>query len=187
MLLWSNNTKYTTSSVVDTLRSKWYLNSRRFVKKNCGKPTSVHPTNSNSLFIARLSEGLDMAMEGNSAAKKWLQLNSFNIWYQGKKNNFGQFFCIQPQVGGNPVFGNKTLRQLLNKNDETHLGSKLVLMIQKSRLLQATEIQFLQNKRQPEHTCILTNLMLSLKNTQPAGYMFAGNRMMFLETDDSVV
>ena len=65
-----------------------------------------------------------------------------------------------------------------------HLGTKLdCLFFQSSRLLQATEIQLLQNQCEQERTPILTNLMLALENPRLAGYMLTGNRSMFLETD----
>ena len=66
-----------------------------------------------------------------------------------------------------------------------HLGTKTkdYLFFQSSRLLQATEIQILQNQCEQERTQILTNLMLVLENPRLAGYMLTGNRSMFLETD----
>ena len=65
-----------------------------------------------------------------------------------------------------------------------HLGTKTdYLFFQSSRLLQATEIQFLKNQCEQERTQILTNLMLALENPRLAGYALTGNRSMFLETD----
>ena len=68
-----------------------------------------------------------------------------------------------------------------------HLGTKIdYLFFQSCRLLQATEIQLLQNQCEQERAQILTNLMLALENPRLAGYMLTGNRSMFLETDGSL-
>ena len=70
---------------------------------------------------------------------------------------------------------------------EMHMGTKLeYLIFQSSRLLQASEIQLLKNQCEQERTQILTILMLSLENSRLAGYMFTGNRSMFLETYGSL-
>ena len=75
----------------------------------------------------------------------------------------------------------------LNIDYEMHLGTKIdYLFFQSSRLLQATEIQLLQNQCEQKHIQILTNLLLALENPRLAGYMPTGNRSMFLETDGSV-
>ena len=67
-----------------------------------------------------------------------------------------------------------------------HLGTKIdYLFFQSSRLLQATEIQLLQNQFEQESSQFLTNFMLALENPRLAGYMLT-NRSMFLETDGSV-
>ena len=67
-------------------------------------------------------------------------------------------------------------------DSEMHIGTKLdYLFFQSSRLLQASEIQLLKNQCEQERTQILTNLMLSLENPRPAGYMLTGNRPIFLE------
>ena len=68
-----------------------------------------------------------------------------------------------------------------------HLGTKIdYLFFQSPKLLQATEIQLLQNQCEQERTQILTNLMLALENSRLASYMLTGNRSMFLETDGSL-
>ena len=75
----------------------------------------------------------------------------------------------------------------LNMDYEMHLGMKIdYLFFQNSRLLQATEIQLLQNQCEQERTQILTNLMLALENPRLAGYMLTGNRSMFLEANGSL-
>ena len=75
----------------------------------------------------------------------------------------------------------------LNMDYEMHMGTQLdYLCFQSSQLLQASEIQLLKNQCEQERTQILTILMLSLENPRLAGYMLAGNRSMFLETDGSL-
>ena len=44
----------------------------------------------------------------------------------------------------------------------------------------------MKNQCKQERTQMLTFLMLSLENPRLAGYMLTGNRLMFLETDDSL-
>ena len=75
----------------------------------------------------------------------------------------------------------------LNMDYGMHMGTKLdYLFFQSSRLLQASEIQLWKNQCEQERLQIVTILMLSLENPRLAGYMFTGNRSMFLETDDSL-
>ena len=70
---------------------------------------------------------------------------------------------------------------------EKHLGTKIdYLFFQSSRLLQATEIQLLQNQCEQERTQILIYLMLAPENPRLASYMLTGKRSMFLETDGSL-
>ena len=53
---------------------------------------------------------------------------------------------------------------------EMHLETKIdYLFFQKSRLLQAREIQLLQNQFEQERTKILINLVLALENPRLAG------------------
>ena len=75
----------------------------------------------------------------------------------------------------------------LNMDHEMHMGTKFdYLFFQRSRLLQASEIQLLKNECDQERTQILTILMLSLQNPRLAWYMLTENRSMFLETDGSL-
>ena len=68
-----------------------------------------------------------------------------------------------------------------------HRRTKIVyLFFQSSRLLEATEIQLLQNQFEQKRTQVLTYLMLALENPRLAGYTLTGNWSMFLETDRSV-
>ena len=70
---------------------------------------------------------------------------------------------------------------------EIHLGTKIdYVVFQSSRLLQATELQLLQNQYEQERTESLINLMLARENPWVDGYLLRGNRSMFLETDGSL-
>ena len=137
--------------------------------------------------MAPLSEGFDMntgrifGREKNGATKilQYLGLKA--------KNGFGQLHAHNPQLEGTQLQRADDPNSYLNVDYEMHSGTKIdYLFFQSSRLLQATEIQLLQNQCEQERTQILTNLMLTLENPRLAGYMLTGNRSMFLETDGSL-
>ena len=103
------------------------------------------------------------------------------------KNDFGQLYAHNPQLEGTQLQKADDPNSYLNMDYEMHLGTKIdYLFFQSLRLLQATEIQLLQNQCEQERTQILTNLTLALENPRLAGYMLTGNRSMFLETDGSL-
>ena len=96
-------------------------------------------------------------------------------------------YAHNPQLEGTQLQRADDPNSYLNMDYEMHLGTKIdYLFFQSSRLLQATEIQLLQNQCEQERTQILTNLMLALEKPRLAGYMLTGNRSMFLETDGSL-
>ena len=179
-------TKYYVISGVDS-SSKFVFEVKNNPQKHCGKPTPIYPTNYDSLYMDRLSEGFDMDTGRNldrerNGATKILQ-------YLGpkEKGDFGQLYAHNPQLEGTQRVQTADPDNYLNIDYEMHLGTKIdYLFFQSSRLLQATEIQLLQNQCEQERTQILTNLMLALENPRLAGYMLIGNRSMFLETDGSV-
>ena len=135
----------------------------------------------------RLSEGFDMDTGTNlgrdqNGATKILQ-------YLGpkEKSDFGQLSAHNPKLEGRQKLQTADPDNYLNIDYEMHLGTKIdYLYFQSSRLLQATEMQLLQNQCEQERTQILTNLVLAPENPCVAGYMLTGNRSMFLETDGSV-
>ena len=103
------------------------------------------------------------------------------------KNDFGQIYAHNPQLEGTQLQQADNRNSYLNMDYEMHLGTKVdYLFFQSSRLLQATEMQLLQNQCEQQRTQILTNLMLTLGNPGLAGYMLAGNRSVFLETNGSL-
>ena len=64
----------------------------------------------------------------------------------------------------------------MNMNYEMHLGTKIdYLFFRSSRLLQAPDIELLQNQCEQERTQILTNLMLTGENCRFAGFILTGN------------
>ena len=115
------------------------------------------------------------------------QPRSYNTWGQMKKATSVNFFAQNPKLEGTQKLQTADPDNYLNIDYEMHLGTKIdYLFFQSSRLLQATEIQLLQNQCEQGRTQFLTNLMLALQNPRLAGYMLTGNRSMFLETDGSV-
>ena len=152
--------------------SKFVFEVKNNPQKNCGKPTPIYPTNYDSLYMARLCEGFDMetgrnlGREGNGAAKIPQYLGPL------EKNDFGQLYAHNPQLEGTQLQQADIPDSYLNMDYELHLGTTIdYLFFQSSRLLQATEIQLLQNQCEQERTQILTNLMLDLKSPRLAGYM----------------
>ena len=148
---------------------------------------SIYPTNYDSLYMDRLSEGFDMDTGRNlggdqNGATKILQ----NLGPK-EKGDFGQLYAHNPKLEETKKVRTADPDNYLNIDYEMHLRTKLYyLFFQSSRLLQATEKRLLQNQCEQERTQILTNLMLALENPRLAGYMLNGNRSMFLETDGSV-
>ena len=166
--------------------SKFVFEVKNNPQKHCGKPTPIYPTNYKSLYMARLSEGLDMNTGRNLGREK--NGATIILQYLGPraKNDFGQLYAQNPQLEGTQLQADDA-NSYLNKDYEMHLGTKIdYLFFQSSRLLQATEVQLLQNQCEQEPTQILTNLMLALESPRLAGYMLTGNRSMFLETDGSL-
>ena len=155
-------------------------------QKHCGKPTSIYATNYESLYVDRLSECFDMdtgrnlGPDQNGATKI--------LYYLGPKEEgyFGQLWSHNPKLEGTQKLQTADFENYLIIDYEMHLGAKIDnLFFQSSRLLQATEIQLLQNQCEQERTQILTNLMLSLENPRLAAYKRTGDRSRFLETDGS--
>ena len=138
-------------------------------------------------FLDRLSDGFDMDTGRNlgrdqKGASKILK-------YLGPKEegDFGQLYAHNPKLEGTQKLQTADPDNYLNIDYEMHLGTKIdYLFFQSSRLLQATEIQFLLSQCERERTEILTYLMLAPENPRLAGYMLTSNRSMFLETDGSV-
>ena len=145
--------------------SKFVFEVKNNPQNNCGKPTSIYPTNYESIYMGRLSEGFDMDTGRNlgrdqNGATKILQ-------YLGpkEKGDFGQIYAHNPKLEGTQQLQAADPDNYLIIDYEMHLGTKIdYLFFQSSRLLQATEKQLLQNQCEQERTQVLTNLMLALEN-----------------------
>ena len=172
--------KYYVISGTDS-SSKFVFEVKNNPQKHCGKPTSNYPTNYDSLYMDRLSEGFDMDTGRNLGRDRNGATKILQYLVPKEKGDFGQLYAPNPQLEGTQRSQTTDPDNYLNIDYEMHLGTKIY-----SRLLQATEIQLLQNQCEQERTQILTNLMLALENPRLAGYMLTGNRSMFLETDGSV-
>ena len=156
-------------------------------QKHCGKPTSIYPTNYDSLYMDRLSEGFDMDSGRNLGRDQNGTTKILQYLGPKEKGDFGQLYAHNPKLEGTEKVQTTDPDNYLNIDYEMHLGKKIDnSFFQSSTLLQATEIQLLQNQCEQERTQNLTNLTLALENLRLAGYMLIGNRSMFLETDGSV-
>ena len=158
--------------------SKFVFEVQNNPQKHCGKLTSIYPTNYDSVYLDRLSEGFDMdtgknlGHDQNGATKllQWLGLK--------QKGDFGQLYAHNPQLEGKQISQTVHPDNYLNIDYEIHLGTKIdYLFFQSSRLLQATEILLLQNQCEQERTQIFTKLMLALENSRLAGYMLTVTRL----------
>ena len=180
------DTKYYVISGKDST-SKIVFEVKNNPQKHCGKPPPIYPTNYDSLFMARFSEGFDIDSGRNLGLEKNGATKILQYLGPRAKKDFGQLYAHNPQLDGTQLQQADDPNSYLNMDYEMHLGTKIdYLFFQSSRLLQATEIQLLQNQCEQERTQILTNLMLALENPRLAGYMLTGNGSMFLETDGIV-
>ena len=115
--------------------------------------------------MARLSEGFDVETGRNLGREKNGATKILQYLGPREKNDFGQLYAPNPQLEGTQFKQEEKPASYLNMDYEMHLGTKIgYLFFQSSRLLQATEIQLLQNQSEQDRTQILTNLMLALEN-----------------------
>ena len=180
------DTKYYVISGKDST-SKFVFEVKNNPQKQFGKSTPICPTNYDSLYMARLSEGFDMDNGRNLRREKIGATKILQYLGPRAKNDFGQVYAYNLQLEGTQLQKAGDPNIYLNMDYEMHLGTKTdYLFLQSSRLLQATEIQLLQNQCEQERTQILTNLMLALENPRLASYMLTAIRSIFLETDGSL-
>ena len=167
--------------------SKFVIEVENNPQKHCGKPTSIYPTNNESLYMDRLSEGFDMDTGRNLGRDQNGSAKILQYLGPKEKGDFGQLYAHNPKLEGTQRVQTVDPDNYLNIDYEMHLGTKMdYQFFQSSRLLQATEIQLLQNPCEQERKEILTNLLLAVENPRLAGYMLTKNRSMLLETDGSV-
>ena len=60
--------------------SKFVFEVKNNPQKHCGKPTPIYPTNYDSLYMARLSEGFDMGTGKILVARRMVRLKYFKTW-----------------------------------------------------------------------------------------------------------
>ena len=141
--------------------SKFVFEVNNNPQKHCGKPIPIYPTNYDLLYMARLNEGFDMETGRNLGREKNGATKILQYLGPRGKNDFGQLYAHNPQLEGTQFRQEEKPDSYLNVDNKMHLGTKIDnLFFQSSRLLQATEIQNLQNQCEQERTQIFTNLML---------------------------
>ena len=146
--------------------SKFVFEVKNNPQKHCGKPTSIYPTNYESLYMDRLREGFDMDTGRNLGRDQNGATKILHYLRPKEKGDFGQLYAHNPKLEGTEKVQTADPDIYLNIDYEMHLGTKIdYLFFQCSRLLEATEIQLLQKQCEQERTQILTNLsMLALEN-----------------------
>ena len=160
---WLAKTGNTTSLVEKTLTSKFVFEVKNNPQKHCRKPTPIYPTRYDSLYIARPREGFDMETGRNLGRDKNGATKILQYLGPREKNVFGQRYAHNPQLEGTQFRPEEKPASYSNMDYEMHLGTKIdYRFFRSSRLLQATELQLLQNQCEQERTQILTNLMLAL-------------------------
>ena len=149
----------------------------------CNKLVQVHSTNNDSLYVVIDFGGFDLASGkrlGFSGGTRHLQ------YYQASVSSGGRLF-VHKRESRHTDDPNPGTPHQLNLDFELHQGIKLYyLFCERSRMLEGSEIQLLENPCEQERTQITTNLTLLMKNSRLAGYMLTGYRSMFLSTDGSL-
>ena len=93
------DTKYYVISGKDST-SKFVFEVKNNPQKHCGKPTPIYPTNYDSLYMARLSEGFDMNTGRNLGREKNGATKILQYLGPEAKNDFGQLYVHNPQLEG---------------------------------------------------------------------------------------
>ena len=93
------DTKYYVISGKDST-SKFVFEVKNNPQKHCGKPTPIYPTNYDSLYMARLSEGFDMNAGRNLGREKNGATKILQYLGPKAKNDFGQLYAHNPQLEG---------------------------------------------------------------------------------------
>ena len=69
-------------------------------QKHCRKPTSIYPTNYDSLYMNRLSRGFDMDTWRNLGRDQNGATKVLQFLGPKEKSDFGQFYAHNPQLEG---------------------------------------------------------------------------------------
>ena len=88
-------------------------------------PTSIYPTNYDSLSMDRLSEGFDMETRRNLGGNRNGAIKILR--YSGPKEtgNFGQLYAHKPHLEGTQKSQTTDPNHYLNIDYEMHLGTKI--------------------------------------------------------------
>ena len=123
-------------------------------QKQRGKPTDIHHTNYDSVFVAIISGGFDLRSGRNLRKERNGATQLLQCIAPTENNGFAQLYAYDPKHTSH-----KTSEEdmFLKMDYEMHMGTKLdYLFFQKTQLLQASEIQLLKNQcEQNEHKFLL--------------------------------
>ena len=89
--------KYYVSSGSDST-SKFVFEVKNNSQKDCGKPTLIYPTNYDSLYMARISEGCDMDSGRNLGREKNGATKILQFLGPKQKSDFGQLYPHNPKL-----------------------------------------------------------------------------------------
>ena len=152
--------------------------------KKTGKPTDIYPTKYDSLYVAKNSGGFDLRSGRNLGNELNGATQLLQYIVPTDNNEFALLYAYDPKHTSQKTSDED---MYLKMDYEMHMGAKLdYLFFESCRLLQASELQLLENQCEQERPQVHTILTLSLENPCLAGYMLTGNRSMFLETDGSL-
>ena len=139
--------------------SKFVFEVKNKPQKHFGKPTSIYPANYHSLYMDRSSEDFDMDTGRNLGREQNGASKTLQHFRPKAKGDCGQLDAHNPKLEATQKSQTADPDNYLNIDYEMHLGTKIdYLFFQRSRLLQTTEIELLQNQCEQERTQILTNL-----------------------------
>ena len=116
-------------------------------QKHCGKPTDIYPTNFDSLYVAIITGGFDLRSGRNLGRERNGATQLFKYIPTTENNGFARHYAYDPK---NTSHKTSDEDMYLNMDYEMHMGTKLHLFFQSSRLLQASKIQLLQNQCEQE-------------------------------------
>ena len=112
-------------------------------QKYCGERTDFYPTNYDSFYVAIISGGFDLRSGRNLGKKRNGATQILQYIPPTENNGFAQLYVFDPK---HPSRKTSDEDFYLNMDYEMHMRTKLdYLFIQRSRLLQASEIQLLKN------------------------------------------
>ena len=93
------DTKYYVISGKDST-SKFVFEVKNNPPKHCGKPTPIYPTNYDSLYMARISEGFDMDTGRNLGRERNGATKVLQYLGPREKSDFGQLYSHNPELEG---------------------------------------------------------------------------------------